>query len=264
MMVNVLSIAGSDPSGGAGVQADLKTFSALGAYGMAAITALTAQNTQGVRAIHLPPADFLRAQLDAIFEDVRVDALKIGMVGDVTNMSAIARVLDRYNPAHVVLDPVMLSTSGAVLLERTAIETLKAEILPRASIVTPNLPEACLLSGMNERADPRALAEKILAMGARAILLKGGHGTGESSDDLLMSAQIQEWLRGSRVPTHNTHGTGCTLSAALSVFLARGDSLKQAASHAKAFVFEALRHADDLSVGHGHGPINHLRGVGGS
>jgi hydroxymethylpyrimidine/phosphomethylpyrimidine kinase len=261
MTAIAVTIAGSDCSGGAGIQADLKTFSALGVYGASVITALTAQNTQGVRAIHDAPADFIAAQIDAVFSDLAVNAVKIGMLSRVAAIEAVAAGLKRYHPAHVVLDPVMVATSGDKLLDAAAIAALRRELIPRARIVTPNLPEAAALLDMpladNENA-MRAQAQRLLALGAKAVLLKGGHGSGPESVDFLADASGMVRLAAKRVATRNTHGTGCTLSAAIAAELAKGRALSDAVRAAKDYVTAAIAAADRLAVGKGQGPVHHF------
>jgi hydroxymethylpyrimidine/phosphomethylpyrimidine kinase len=256
-----LTIAGSDSSGGAGIQADLKTFAALGVYGASAITALTAQNTRGVTGIHLVPAEFLRAQIDAVFSDFDIGAVKIGMVAQLPSIEAIVEALKRWSPKHVVLDPVMVATSGDRLLAQDAVDALRTKLIPLASIITPNLPEAAAL--LNEPvASSEAAVEgqgrKLLAMGCPAVLIKGGHGQGSESVDYLVQASGVLALPAPRVATENTHGTGCSLSSAIAAELAKGAALETAVRHAKVFVSAAIANADRFSVGHGHGPIHHF------
>jgi hydroxymethylpyrimidine/phosphomethylpyrimidine kinase len=256
-----LTIAGSDSSGGAGIQADLKTFAALGVYGASVITALTAQNTKGVSAIHPVPADFVTAQLEAVFSDLEIGAVKIGMVADAAVIAAIAASLKRFAPKAVVLDPVMVATSGDRLLAADAVDALKTKLIPLATIVTPNLPEAAAL--LNEEvargtAAIEAQGRRLLALGARAVLIKGGHGEGPDSTDMLVTASSIETLTAPRIATKNTHGTGCSLSSAIAAGLARGDDLASAVRGAKAFVSAAIANADRFAVGHGHGPIHHF------
>lgn len=256
-----LTIAGSDSSGGAGIQADLKTFAALGVYGASVITALTAQNTQGVTGIHQVPADFVTAQIDAVFADLDVGAVKIGMVADLAVIDAIAAGLQRWSPRHVVLDPVMVATSGDRLLAEDAVEALRAKLVPRAAILTPNLPEAAAL--LNEpMASSEAAIEsqgrRLLALGCPAVLIKGGHGQGSESTDYLVRESDAIALATPRVATQNTHGTGCSLSSAIAAGLAKGEDLETAARSAKAFISAAIAAADRFSVGHGHGPIHHF------
>lgn len=261
MTAIALTIAGSDSGGGAGIQADLKTFSALGVFATSAITALTAQNTLGVTAIHDVPPDFVSAQIDAVFSDMAVGAVKIGMLSRPEIIRAVAASLDRWKPAAVVLDPVMIAASGANLLAPEAVETLRDVLIPRADLVTPNLPEAARL--LNETmADDRdamiAQARRILALGPRAVLLKGGHGTGADSADVLMSGDSVRWFTAPRHQTMNTHGTGCTLSSAIAAGLAKGHPLEAAITDAKDYVTRAIRAADVLHIGKGHGPVHHF------
>ena len=256
----LLSIAGSDSGGGAGVQADLKTFSALGCFGTTAITALTAQNTTGVRAIHAVPLDMLVAQIDAVVEDIGVDAVKIGMLHSVPTIETVAAALDRHQLHPVVLDPVMVATSGAALIDPAAIDALVRLLFPRALLVTPNLDEAAMLVGrpLHTEADMAAAAEPLLAMGARAVLLKGGHLASDTVADLLLQAgQPPLWLRAPRIATPNTHGTGCTLSSAIAAHLALGDDLTQAVQRARDFVRAALAAGASVRTGAGSGPLNH-------
>jgi hydroxymethylpyrimidine/phosphomethylpyrimidine kinase len=255
-----LTIAGSDSSGGAGIQADLKTFAALGVYGASVITALTAQNTRGVSGIHPVPADFVTAQIDAVFGDLDIKAVKIGMVAQSATIEAIAAGLTKWSPAHVVLDPVMVATSGAHLLVPDAVEALRSKLMPRA-VVTPNLPEAAALLGEPEAQDEAAIesqGRKLLAMGCAAVLIKGGHGQGAESIDYLFSVAGMVALAAPRVATANTHGTGCSLSSAIAAGLARGEDLETAVREAKNWISDAIREADRLGVGHGHGPIHHF------
>ncbi len=256
----VLSIAGSDSGGGAGIQADLKTFSALGCFGMTAITALTAQNTVGVRAIHAVPLDMLHAQIDAVVEDIGVDAVKVGMLHSAATVQAVAAAIDRHRLERVVLDPVMVATSGATLIDREAIEVLVAQMFPRAALVTPNLDEASLLVGrtLATEADLEAAARELIARGARAVLLKGGHLAGDTVSDLLLARDAAPlWLRGPRIPSANTHGTGCTLSSAIAAHLAQGASLPEAVRGARDYVRGALQAGAPVRTGAGSGPLNH-------
>ena len=256
-----LTIAGSDSSGGAGIQADLKTFAALGVYGASVITALTAQNTLRVSGIHQVPAEFVTAQIDAVFSDLAVGAVKIGMVAQLDNIDAIAAGLKRWSPKHVVLDPVMVATSGDRLLASEAIEALRSKLIPCASIITPNLPEAAALLG-EPVAESEAAVEhqgkRLLAMGCRAVLIKGGHGEGAESIDYLIDPQGTRALAAPRIATKNTHGTGCSLSSAIAAGLAKGEGLETAVRNAKAWISAAISAADRFSVGHGHGPIHHF------
>jgi len=259
----VLTIAGSDSGGGAGIQADLKTFAALGCYGLSAITALTAQNTLGVRAIHAVPASFLEQQMAAVFEDIGVDAVKIGMLHAPDVVRVVARALDRYAPPWVVLDPVMVATSGDALIEPETVALLRTELFPRASLVTPNLDEAALLLArpLTDEAEFDAAAADLLALGARAVLLKGGHLQGEQLTDVLACAGTPSasWLRlrGPRIASRNIHGTGCTLAAAIAAQLALGQPMSQAVQAAHAWVRAAIEAGAGAHIGAGHGPLNH-------
>jgi hydroxymethylpyrimidine/phosphomethylpyrimidine kinase len=256
----VLSIAGSDSGGGAGIQADLKTIAALGCYGMTAITALTAQNTEGVRAIHAVPPQMLQDQIDAVVEDIGVHAVKIGMLHAPEIVATVAAAIDRHRLAPVVLDPVMVATSGAVLIGEAAISELVDRLFPRAMLVTPNLDEASLLVGrrLGDEAAMLEAAQRLQAMGARAVLVKGGHLTGNLVSDLLVEADGRtHWLRAARVHSPNTHGTGCTLSSAIAARLALGDALPDAVRAAHAFVRAALDAGARVRTGDGSGPLNH-------
>ena len=260
---HLLTIAGSDSGGGAGIQADLKTFSALGCFGMTAITALTAQNTTGVRAIHGVPPDMLRDQIDAVVEDIGVDAVKIGMLHSTDIVRTVAQAIDRHNLQHVVLDPVMVATSGAVLIDNPAIVALVNDLFGRAVLVTPNLDEAALLVGrpLSSEADMEAAAHELLAKGAQAVLLKGGHLAGDVVSDLLLVAGNQgielRWMRAPRIATANTHGTGCTLSSAIAAYLALGYTLVDAVEAARTYVRGALTAGANVKTGQGGGPLNH-------
>lgn len=257
-----LTIAGSDSSGGAGIQADLKTFSALGVYGASAIVALTAQNTRGVTAIHDAPPDFISAQIDAVMEDLSVGAVKIGMVSRAETIHAIADALIRRKVEKVVVDPVMVASSGARLLAPDAIAAVRERLLPLALVLTPNLPEAAELLGVGiacDEADMAAQAAALKALGPRAVLVKGGHGEGAESVDLLVGEDgATSRFAAPRIATRNTHGTGCTLSSAIAAELARGSGLIEAVSAAKAYVAAAIAAADRLDIGHGHGPVHHF------
>lgn len=256
----LLSIAGSDSGGGAGIQADLKTFAALGCFGMTAITALTAQNTLGVRSIHGVPPAMLRDQIDAVVEDIGVDAVKIGMLHAPEVVQTVAEAIDRHRLPHVVLDPVMVATSGAVLIGDAAVEVLVRELFPRAAVVTPNLDEAALLTG-RPLADEQGMAvaaDTLLARGARAVLVKGGHLPGTEVVDLLaFDGGARHWMRGPRIASANTHGTGCTLSSAIAAQLALGTPLQQAVAAAREFVRAALAAGAGVRTGAGSGPLNH-------
>lgn len=256
----VLSIAGSDSGGGAGIQADLKTFAALGCFGMTAITALTAQNTCGVRAIHAVPPDMLRAQIDTVLEDIGADAVKVGMLHSPEIVRTVAQAIDRHQLSRVVFDPVMVATSGAKLIDDPAIAVLVAELFPRAALITPNLDEAALLVGrpLTSVHDMAQAAAELLARGARAVLLKGGHLAGDVVTDLLLQASGDPlWMEASRIDTGNTHGTGCTLSSAIAAHLALGATLTQAVQQARDFVRQALKAGASVKTGQGEGPLNH-------
>jgi hydroxymethylpyrimidine/phosphomethylpyrimidine kinase len=256
-----LTIAGSDSSGGAGIQADLKSFAALGVYGASAITALTAQNTMGVTAIHDVPPEMVIAQIDAVFSDLDVKAVKIGMVSQPATIRAIVASLDRWKPAHVVVDPVMVATSGAKLLSPEATDLLRETLIPRASVLTPNMPEAAALLEQGEAVSEDEMivqGQKLLALGCKAVLVKGGHGGGAESVDVLVTTDKVVKFSSSRIATRNTHGTGCSLSSAIAAGLARGHDLESAVREAKAFVTSAIAGADTLGVGRGHGPIDHF------
>jgi hydroxymethylpyrimidine/phosphomethylpyrimidine kinase len=256
-----VTIAGSDSSGGAGIQADLKTFAALGVYGASVITALTAQNTRGVSGIHAVPPAFVTAQIDAVFGDLDVKAVKIGMVGEPATIEAIASALARWKVAHVVLDPVMVATSGDRLLAADAVLTLRTKLIPRAFLITPNLPEAAALLDEPVASDEAAIAnqgKRLVALGCRAALIKGGHGQGTESIDYLFSGNGMVKLPAPRVGTKNTHGTGCSLSSAITAGLAKGEDMEIAVRNAKAWISAAIAAADRLEVGHGHGPVHHF------
>jgi hydroxymethylpyrimidine/phosphomethylpyrimidine kinase len=254
-----VTIAGSDSSGGAGIEADLKTFSALGVYGAAIVTAVTAQNTKGVSGIHAVPAKFIAAQIDAVFTDLHVDAVKIGMLPDGAAIDFVAAALDRYRPPNVVLDPVMAASSGERLLRADAARL--RPLLARVQLITPNLSEAAALldcAPARDDSEMRAQGEELIAQGAAAVLIKGGHRNGAESVDFLVEPSHCLRLVAPRVATKNTHGTGCTLSSAIAAGLAKGLSLQTAARQAKAYVSAALAAADRLVVGSGHGPLHHF------
>ena len=256
----VLTIAGSDSGGGAGIQADLKTFAALGCYGTSAITALTAQNTVGVQGIHAVPAEFLKAQIQSVLDDIGVDAVKIGMLHAPGIVEVVAWAIDHYQLTNVVLDPVMVATSGDRLIASETVQVLVHELFPRVSVITPNLDEAALLLG-RDIPNAEALdiaAQDLLAMGARAVLLKGGHLAGDEVVDLLADASgpLQR-LASRRIASRNVHGTGCTLSSAIAAHLALGNGLGEAVSLARAFILGAIAQGADVTTGQGHGPLNH-------
>jgi hydroxymethylpyrimidine/phosphomethylpyrimidine kinase len=262
MIANILSIAGSDPSGGAGIQADLKTFAARGTYGMSVITALTAQNTRGVSGVHLVPASFVADQIRAVFADVRVDAVKIGMIATAEIAEAVADALSEHGEGvPIVVDPVMVAKGGASLLAADAVEALNRRLLPLATLVTPNLPEAAALLGEVEATDRATMgqqAERLLALGPHAVLIKGGHLPSDESPDVLAHDGGLTWLEGRRSETRNTHGTGCTLSSAIAAELGKGLAPLQAVTEAKAYIAAAIARAEELSVGAGHGPVHHF------
>jgi hydroxymethylpyrimidine/phosphomethylpyrimidine kinase len=256
-----VTIAGSDSGGGAGLQGDLKTFSALGVYGASVVTALTAQNTAGVSAIHDVPADFVAAQMDAVFSDLQVGAVKIGMLSQPATIHAVAAGLERWRQSRVVLDPVMVASSGDRLLASDAIETLKRVLIPRVLVLTPNLPEAAALLGLpvaQNEDEMRAQAQQLLALGAQAVVLKGGHGEGRDSVDLLVDRNGAVALPLMRLASRNTHGTGCAFSAAIAAGLAKGMDLEAATRAAKRYVHAAIAAADTLEIGSGAGPVHHF------
>ncbi len=261
MTAIAVTIAGSDSGGGAGIQADLKTFSALKVYGASVITALTAQNTQGVQAIHDVPTDFIAAQMDSVFSDLKVDAVKIGMLSQVGVIETVAAGIERHGISRVVLDPVMVAASGDRLLSEDAIDALRNVLLPHAAIVTPNLPEAAEILGEDIAQDEAAMCDqgkRILAMGPSAVLIKGGHGTGVESVDLLIESTNVHRFPAPRIATQNTHGTGCTLSSAIAAKLALGTTLHPAVEAAKTYISAAIAAGRDLDIGQGHGPVHHF------
>jgi hydroxymethylpyrimidine/phosphomethylpyrimidine kinase len=261
---NVLTIAGVDPSGGAGVLADVKAFSALGAYGCGVIAALTAQNTRAVTGIHEVPPEFLDLQLETLFADVRIDAVKIGMLASRALIEVVAARLRRHAPAFVVLDPVMVAKSGDRLLRAEAVDALRRELLPLATVLTPNLPEAGDLLGGAVSDAPAAMREAaaaLQALGPKHVLVKGGHGSGDTLVDLLYDGARAVELPARRIRTRNTHGTGCTLSSAIAALLPQRPGVEAAVRDARAYVLEAIRRADELEVGTGHGPLNHLHNL---
>jgi hydroxymethylpyrimidine/phosphomethylpyrimidine kinase len=258
-----VTVAGSDSSGGAGIQADLKTFSALGVYGASVITALTAQNTRGVTGIHDVPPAFITAQIGAVFSDLKVGAVKIGMLSQPAAIEAVAAGLERHGGKNIVLDPVMIAASGDRLLRPEAIAVLLRVLIPRALLITPNLPEAAaLLDGPEAKTEPemKEQAQRLLALGAKAVLIKGGHAIGAESVDFLVEPTSVARLAANRIATANTHGTGCTLSSAVAAGLAKGFPLAEAVREAKAYVTAAIAASDKLSIGHGHGPVHHFYG----
>lgn len=260
-IANVLSIAGSDPSGGAGIQADLKTFGALGAYGMAAMTALTAQNTRGVTGVHVVPPPFVVQQVDAVFADIQVDAVKVGMVATDEIASAVADALARHEARNVVVDPVMVAKGGHALLSPEAVAIVRDRLIPAALVVTPNLPEAGALLGMPAPASLGAMrdaARALHALGPRFVYLKGGHLDDEASIDVVFDGDRITELHGTRIRTTSTHGTGCTLSSAIAALLPQCGTPLEAMQRAKAFVTGAIAASAALRVGTGHGPVHHF------
>lgn len=261
MIANVLSIAGSDPSGGAGIQADLKTFSALGCYGMAVVTALTAQNTRQVTAVHALPPAFVAQQIDAIFADVNVAAVKIGMLGTGAIAEAVAARLAVHKPPFVVLDPVLAASSGDSLGTSDLVAAIRSKLLPLVTLVTPNLSEAARVADRplpRDSAEMGRLAALLHACGAAAVLVKGGHLAGPEAQDVLFDGIAAHVFTAERIATENTHGTGCTLSAAIAAYLAKGVALPAAIGAAKDYLNGALRESTALDVGHGHGPGHHF------
>jgi hydroxymethylpyrimidine/phosphomethylpyrimidine kinase len=264
MTANVLSIAGFDPSGGAGVLADIKTFAALRCYGVAAITALTAQNTQGVRAIMPEPPEFLAAQIDALFADIEIAAVKIGMLATIANVDIVAEKLAAYGPAHVVLDPVLAASHGEALADADLRQALLRRLAPFVTLLTPNLAEAAQLTGTAELASVakmEAAATQLHQAGFKNVLVKGGHLPTRETIDVFYDGAGYQHFRAPRVATKNTHGTGCTLSSAIAAGLAKGLELPAAIETAKAYVSRSLEAADELSVGQGSGPLQHFNGV---
>jgi hydroxymethylpyrimidine/phosphomethylpyrimidine kinase len=258
----VLTIAGSDSGGGAGIQADIKAISATGSYACSVITALTAQNTLGVHDICPVPVQHIGQQLDAVFTDLEIVAAKVGMLAETEIIHTVAAKLRHYRPRYLVVDPVMVSTSGATLLEKQAIHTLKEQLFPLADLITPNLPEAALLTEQAIPDQPQqipGMIEKLRSLNGQAILLKGGHMEKEKNcEDWLICSGAVKRFDGRRIHTSNTHGTGCTLSAAIASFLAQGEDLTQAVQKAKDYLSGALLNADRLSIGHGPGPVHHF------
>jgi len=265
MTPNVLTIAGVDPCGGAGILADVKAISALGGYGCAVVAALTAQNTKAVTHIHPVPVDFVGAQIDTLFDDVVIHACKIGMLGQAPVIRVVADKLSKRSPKHIVLDPVMVAKSGDMLLEPAAVGQLREAILPLATMMTPNLPEAGVLLGHRPADNVREMrqqAERLRRLmndqSERWVYLKGGHLPGNDTIDLLHDGDVMIEMPGQRIPTRNTHGTGCTLSAALATLLATGLGAKQASKAAKDYLTQAIATSDQLAVGQGHGPVHHF------
>ncbi len=258
----VLTIAGSDSGGGAGIQADIKAISATGSYACSVITAITSQNTQGVSAIFPIPLEHVASQLDAVFTDLNIVAVKIGMLADSNIIEVVASKIKQYQPQHLIVDPVMVATSGDLLLEQSAISTLKSQLLPLADIITPNLPEGAALTEQSVPQSEQAMNAMIAdlrALGAGAVLLKGGHlEHDQNSNDLLITRDSVELISAKRHATKNTHGTGCTLSSAIASYLAQGNDVTQSVKLAKEYISQAIAHADELAVGQGHGPVHHF------
>jgi hydroxymethylpyrimidine/phosphomethylpyrimidine kinase len=259
-----LTIAGSDSSGGAGLQADLKTFSALNVYGASVVTALTAQNTTGVTAIHTVPPAFIRAQMEAVFSDLAVNAVKIGMLGTESTISTVADVLRKWRRAPIVLDPVMVAGSGDALLDEGAEYAIRSHLLPLADIITPNLPEAARLLGASQAVDEKMMVrqgELLLGLGPKAVFIKGGHADGPEAADIFLDGTNVVRLATKRIQTKNTHGTGCTLASAIAASLAQGMSMLDAVRNAKSYLTNALDNANRLVVGRGHGPVHHFHAL---
>ncbi|WP_428910467.1 bifunctional hydroxymethylpyrimidine kinase/phosphomethylpyrimidine kinase [Niallia sp. Krafla_26] len=256
-MRTALTIAGSDSGGGAGIQADLKAFSANGVYGMSVITAVTAQNTQEVRSIQNIDNEVIKDQMEAVFDDIRVDAVKIGMLSSSVTIETVAQSLNKYRPKYIVLDPVMVSKGGHHLLQQEAIQSLKENMIPLATIITPNIPEAEVLINrlIKTEEDMMDACRILVEHGAKSVLLKGGHLSGDPND-LFYDGDSFHWLYGERIQTKNTHGTGCTLSSAIAANLAKGHSLIESVDFAKKYIKLAIEHS--LPLGHGHGPTNHF------
>lgn len=258
----VLTIAGSDCSGGAGIQADIKTISALGAYAASAITAITVQNTCGVTGIHPVPPLYVKGQIDAVMTDIRPDAIKIGMINDVEIVKVIADSIKEYNPRFVVFDPVMVSTSGCKLIEDSAIEAITSMLIPLSTVITPNLSEAMVLTGKNLSGveSMTAAGKELLGMGCGSVLIKGGHLEGDDMCDVLCSAGEEKTyiFKAGKIDSKNTHGTGCTLSSAIATLLALGHELPEAVAKAKDYVYKGIESGKDIHIGEGHGPLNHF------
>lgn len=258
MITNTLTIAGTDCTGGAGIQADIKAISANGSYAMSVITAVVAQNTQGVQKIQMMPTEMIRAQIDSVFSDVQVNAVKIGMLGNAEVTRCVAEALNVYQPDKVVLDPVMVAKSGDRLLDSESVTALRDDLLPNVGLITPNLPEAADLLGVSEASNREEMINHAKRLQVPTFL-KGGHLTDEQdSPDLLSVNGELNWFEGKRIATKNSHGTGCTLSAAIATFWGQGDSLQVACDKAKRYLTGALSKADTLNVGQGHGPVHHF------
>ena len=261
----VLTIAGSDSGGGAGIQADIKAISAMGCFAASAITAVTVQNTLGVEGVHPIPLDILRGQIEAVLSDIGADAVKVGMLHSSEVVELVAEMVDKYEIKNLVLDPVMVSTSGHRLIEESAIQTLREVLIPRARVITPNIPEAEILAGVKITSSAQfPEVARTLSMGGRvSVLLKAGHLTDECVEDLFYNAEDDTLtlLPSERIETPNTHGTGCTLSSAFAAAIARGETLTEAARSAKDYIAAAIRSGADYQIGHGHGPVDHFFGL---
>lgn len=258
----ILTIAGSDCSGGAGIQADIKAISALGAYAASAITAITVQNTCGVTGIHPVPPAYVKGQIEAVMEDIHPQAIKIGMINDTEIVEVIAGSLQKYRPRFVVFDPVMVSTSGCKLMEDEAIEAITTRLIPLATLITPNLSEAEILAGqkINTVEDMQRQAKKMLELGCKGVLIKGGHLDGGQMCDVLQTADddAPHLFTAPKAESRNTHGTGCTLSSAIATYLALGEPVASAVEKAKQYVYLGIESGKDVCIGHGHGPLNHF------
>ena len=258
----VLTIAGSDSGGGAGIQADLKTFAAIGCYGMSVITALTAQNTRGVNGIYAIPPAFAVQQIEAVFTDIGADAVKIGMLYSAELIEAVAKALKKHGARKIVLDPVMVAQSGDKLLQDDAIEAVKSHLMPLADVLTPNIPEASVLCGrqLKQWRDIESAAETLAQHGSRSILIKGGHGDEDHCTDLLFLARENRFvsLAAERIKTNNNHGTGCTLSSAIASYMAQGEDVETAVQKAKTFINRAIAAGAAYKIGQGHGPVHHF------
>ncbi|QED47815.1 bifunctional hydroxymethylpyrimidine kinase/phosphomethylpyrimidine kinase [Cytobacillus dafuensis] len=256
-MKTALTIAGSDSGGGAGIQADLKVFAAQGVFGMSVITAITAQNTVEVRSVQNIELSIIKDQIEAVFDDIPVDSVKIGMLSSAETVEVVANSLKKYKPNFIVLDPVMVSKGGHHLLQEEAIAALKEQMIPLATVITPNIPEAEVLTGIRIQSEQDQLdvCRAIKVLGAKTVLLKGGHHSGDPND-LFFDGTDFHWIKGERIHTKNTHGTGCTLSSAIAANLAKGVSLKDSIEISKSYITTAIKHS--LNLGHGHGPTNHF------
>jgi len=257
----VLTIAGSDSSGGAGIQADIKTLSALGVYSASVITNITAQNTCGVQAVHELPSDIIESQLNSVFNDLNIDVIKIGMLNTKTIIEQVAQALQKYRPKNIVLDPVMISSSGKQLLNNDAISALKSLLLPMVTLLTPNIPEAAVLVNSLPAKNKESMQQALFQLAKlvpESILLKGGHLPGDICTDLLLEDRKMYEFSQTKIPTMNTHGTGCTLSSAIAAYLALGIPMQKAVGKANNYLHQAILNADQLNIGRGHGPVHHF------